>query len=138
MFQPLNLSEMWMKYKFKKLKKLLIKKPFCKDWYRIEKHLRWFTTFEKYKTQRKIDFICKRLWLYQVWKPMFLMSIPDLDVNLVWLYRLKKHWTEWRIIRIWERKEDKIKREENREYRDRVRVTTEKINYIYTIFREKW
>jgi len=129
---------MWMKYKFRQLKKNLIKTPFRKEWYRIEKHLQWVISFEKYGEQRKLGFIAKRLWLVQVWKPWFLMDMHDFEPNLAGLYYLKEHWQERWMFRIWDKKENQIKLQKEREQRARIREITEKINHIHIIFREEW
>lgn len=127
-----------IKRRFRRLKEFLKHKPFQKYWYRIEKFQSGYLTFEKYKTQSNIDFIMKKLWCYQIGKPIFLINIVDFQPTLSWLKFLKEHKEEWWMMRRWDKKINKIKQEKERERRGRKRQIQEKINYIHIIFYDKW
>lgn len=132
---------MSMKHKFRKLKLILEEKSYQKNWYRIENFMNiWYTTYETFWCEKKINFIMKRLWCVQIWKHCFLQTMCsdwEIDSDLAGLYYEKHHKEKRWLYRTREKKENQIKLKNNREHRELMRDNSRKIEIYHTIFYRK-
>lgn len=109
-------TRMSMRYRFKELKKQLKRNPFQKYWYRIEKYNQnWYITYETLGTQQKVDFIMKRLWAVECWRPVFYVDFDfftyEWTPSMIWMDLQDEHWKQWRCWRLREKKESILNRE---------------------------
>ena len=128
------------KYRFRRLRNRLEHRSYKRPWYYFRDNWKFYISYEKFNQSRIVKFIAKRLWLVQIWSPIFLQTQYEWEIwlNLVWLYIWKELWEEYWIERIWKKKSEIIEQQKEMEYRELMRENQRRIDAIHTIFYKKW